>query len=209
MDTQSNLPKEQKSEKKQGLLGVADFLFDFLETFAVAVFVVLILFTFFFRLCEVDGQSMENTLYGGQKLILSSAGYTPEQGDIVVFHLTDEAFEKSLVKRVIATEGQEVKIDFTEKKIYVDGLLYDDPHAVLKSPYSNELLGKYTLFAQHHYDAATNTFQATVPEGCIFVLGDNRNNSKDSRFTDVGFVDSRCVLGKAILRLSPFTILNK
>lgn len=203
-----NLPSKEAT-KKRGLLGAADFLFDFLETFSIAVVVVLLLFTFFFRLCEVDGQSMENTLQNGQKLILSSAGYTPEQGDIVVFHLTDAAFEKSLVKRVIATEGQEVKIDFNEGKIYVDGILYDDPHATLKDPYTGAITGVYTLRAQHHYDAESNLFLATVPEGCIFVMGDNRNNSRDSRFNDVGFIDERCVLGKAILRLSPFTILNK
>ena len=66
--------------------------------------------------------------------------------------------------------------------------------------------GVYTLTAEHSYDHATRTFKATVPEGCVFVMGDNRNNSKDGRDTDVGFIDERCILGKAILRLSPFTL---
>ena len=197
--------QKQANAKKGGALGVADFLFDFVETFAIAVFVVLLIFTFFFRLCEVEGRSMENSFYDGQKLILSSFAYTPEQDDVVVFHLTDDGYEKNLVKRVIATGGQTVEIRFSEQKIYVDGVLYADPHVVLKDPYTDAVTGTYSLFAQHDYDAENNLFRATVPEGYVFVMGDNRNNSKDSRSNDVGFVDERCILGKAVLRLAPLT----
>lgn len=183
-------------------------VFDVVEMFAWSVFVVLILFTFAVRLCRVDGRSMENTLYDGQNLLLYSLFYTPEQDDIIVFHLTngEDNMEKTMVKRVIATGGQTVELNFNTGKILVDGEEYADSHAVLKDRTTDKITGIYNLTAEHNYDAATRTFRATVPEGCVFVMGDNRNNSKDGRDADVGFVDERCILGKAILRIAPFTL---
>lgn len=188
---------------------VVSSIFDFLEMFAVAVLIVMLLFTFVIRLCRVDGSSMENTLYDSDSLLLYSLGYKPVQDDIIVFHLTepDKGLEKTLVKRVIATSGQTVEIHFSDREIYVDGVLYEDSHSVLKN-YNDEIIDLYLLFAEHHYDASTTTFSATVPEGHIFVMGDNRNNSKDSRDSDIMFVDERCVLGKVILRFAPFTVFD-
>ena len=90
------------------------FLFDALEMFAWSLAILLLIFTFVLRLCRVEGASMENTLYDGENLLLYSLFYEPEQDDIIVFHLTDEEpnLEKMLVKRVIATGGQTVEIDF-------------------------------------------------------------------------------------------------
>ena len=185
-------------------------LFDYVEMFAIAVFVVMVVFTFLFRVCRVDGRSMENTLKENQALLLRSAFYTPKQDDIVVFHLTDpeHSMEKTLVKRVIATGGQEVIIDTNTATITVDGVVYPDTHSVLKDRSTNEITGNYEIFGlfYEHFDRATGIFRATVPEGCVFVMGDNRNNSKDSRNPDVGFVDERAILGGVVLRFAPFQI---
>lgn len=193
-----------KEPKKQSPLSS---VFDYLELFAWSIFAVMMLFTFAFRLCRVDGSSMENTLYDTENVLLSSVGYTPQQDDIVVFHLPEKEGQTTLVKRVIATGGQTVTINFETKEILVDGVRYEDSHAVLKS-ISGENIGRYTLFSEHNYDADKKTFSATVPKDHIFVMGDNRNNSKDSRDLEIGFVDERCVLGKVIVRLSPFRLFH-
>ena len=195
--------------RKKRTLGAA--VFDYVEMFAWSVFTVLLIFTFGFRLCQVDGQSMENTLHHGERLLLFSAGYTPRQDDIVVFHLTEpeKNLEKTLVKRVIATGGQIVEINTQTGTITVDGKEYADTHSILKNPSTDVGIGRYyTSLFGYGYNPTTGIFRATVPEGYLFVMGDNRNNSKDSRNPDVGFVDERCVLGRVVLRLSPFTAFN-
>ena len=187
-----------------------DFLFDALEMFAWSLAILLIIFTFALRLCRVDGASMENTLYDGENLLLYSLFYEPEQDDIIVFHLTDadSNLEKMLVKRVIATGGQTVEIDFKNNTITVDGVLYADEHAVLKNN-ADDIVEQYLYFRPDWgYQNASDTMTVTVPEGCLFVLGDNRNFSRDSRDSGIMFVDERCVLGNALLRISPFTVFN-
>ena len=207
------LPQTEEAQKKspKQSRSVGAVLFDYVEMFAWSVFAVLLIFTFGVRLCQVDGQSMENTLHNGERLLIRSIGYTPRQGDIVVFHLTEpeKGLEKTLVKRVIAVGGQTVEINTKTNTITVDGVPYADTDSVLKEPYSDIVTDRYnlTLFG-YGLDRTSGSFRATVPEGSIFVLGDNRNKSKDSRNPDVGFVDERCVLGKVVLRLSPLTVFN-
>ena len=183
-------------------------LFDAMEMFAFAVFAVVLIFTFGFRLCRVDGESMENTLHNGEMLLISSVAYTPKQDDVIVFHMTkpEVGLEKPLVKRVIATGGQRVIINFRTCEISVDGIKYEDSHMVLKDMTDREI-GYYCKMADHHYNPATGIFTAVVPDGCVFVLGDNRNNSLDSRsksIGDDGMIDTRYILGHAILRIFPF-----
>ena len=188
--------------------GTVSFLFDILEMFAWSLFVVFILFTFCIRLCRVDGSSMENTLFEGENLLVYSLNYSPEQDDIIVFHLTkpEVGLEKTLVKRVIATGGQSVTMNYATGEIHVNGDLYEDSHAVLKN-YFGEITGVYDRnFPGHNYDHETKTMSFTVPEHSLFVLGDNRNDSKDSRSTDIMFVDESCVLGKVFLRIAPFAL---
>lgn len=182
--------------------------FDILEMFAWSVFAVLIIFTFFIRLCTVDGSSMENSLYHGETLLIRDMGYTPKQDDVVIFHLTkpELRLEKTLVKRVIATSGQTVEVNFKTGKILVDGVEYADEHRTLKEKQSNNsyaITNRYISTAEHHCtknEKGEQVFSATVPEGCVFVMGDNRNYSLDSRSMEVGFISEDCILGTMLFR---------
>ena len=191
---------EQENKKSDGYQSVSSFLFDVLEMVAWSVFIMALLFTFVFRICKVDGESMENTLYDKQVLLVRNVAYQPEQDDIIIFHLTesDINMEKTLVKRVIATGGQKLEINYDTCEIYVDGIRYEDSHSVLKNS-SDVMINQYY---------SSGVYKATVPENMLFVMGDNRNNSNDSRNPAIGFIDERCVLGKVVLRLQPFEIFS-
>ena len=178
--------------------------FDYLELFAFSVLAVFLIFTFCFRTCRVDGQSMENTLFDKEYLIVRSIAYNPKQDDIIVFH----GMDKTLVKRVIAVGGQEVIINTKTNEITVGGEVYADSHAVLKNSVTDEITNKYVPYLFHSALDSDGIYRITVPEGKLFVMGDNRNNSADSRDPRVGFVDEQAVLGKVILRISPFTVFS-
>ena len=152
--------------------------------------VVLVLFLVFFRIIVVSGPSMKRTLLDGDYLLLYSNLFyrQPQRGDVVVVSKQSYDNGKPIVKRVIATEGQTVDIDFETGEVSVDG-------TVLQEDYINALT---TVDGGVH-------FPLTVAEGCIFVLGDNRGISKDSRYPDVGQIDKREVLGKAIFLMYPGT----
>ncbi len=169
-----------------------DSCFDVLEMFVFALAFVLIAMAFFFRHSVVDGGSMENTLYDQEHLIISDLFYSPKQGDIVVIQDTSKAgvhntLAKPIVKRVIATEGQTIMIR-SNGEIYVDGALLDETaYLYIDDPY-------------YQYDALPLT---TVPEGCVFLMGDHRNVSLDSR-SAAGTFSEDAILGKVILRFLPF-----
>ena len=164
-------------------------LYEWVQALVCSVLAVVLLFTFVIRLIGVDGHSMVPTLQDGDRLlVLSSLLYDDYvYGDIVVLRKA-EFLEEPIVKRVIATEGQTVDIDFESGSVYVDGALLDEP-------YINEL-----TFLQEGTE-----FPLTVPEGCIFVMGDNRNHSSDSRDARLGTVDTRYVIGKAVFLAFPGT----
>ena len=162
-------------------------VYETLRVLIRTILAMLLVFTLAFRLSLVRGRSMEPTLLERDLLLVLSGtlcgDYAP--GDVVI--LQRESLQLSqIVKRVIATEGQVVDIDFGSGVVYVDGQrLHED--------YVNE-----PTFTPEGME-----FPLTVPEGCIFVLGDNRNHSSDSRHDQLGAVDVRCVIGKAVLRVFP------
>ena len=185
-------------------------LFDFLEILVFSVCAALLLFTLLFRVCRVDGRSMQHTLHDGEQLIVSNNAKI-EAGDIVIFHQTSEKYDRfneALVKRVIATEGQTIRIDYGKGEVSVDGVVLDEPYVALLN-FNDQEIGKWTSYPTvPGFDRESKIFETVVPEGCYFVMGDNRNNSADSRSTEVGFVDARRVLGKAVLRMKPWTVYD-
>lgn len=178
-------PKLTKSEEfKQDL-------YFWLQALVAALVVLILLFTFVGRIITVDGDSMLPTLHNKDIMLLRSIGYTPEQGDIVVLTKDFLHYEdQPIVKRVVAVGGQTVRIDYNESKVYVDGVALDEP-------YINEAV---------MYRLSPDSIDAlTVPEGSVFVLGDNRNNSSDSRHCELGAIDNRYILGKvAAVLFSPY-----
>ncbi len=220
-DMRSEADKDDVSETdgKKPEKNAAKEIFEWVEVIALSLAAVLLLFGYVGRLAVVDGNSMNNTLVNSETLVITNFMYKPKQGDIVVFQIPDTTvddqskagtFGQPLVKRVIATEGQTVYIDFENWKTYV----YD------VSDYGKELTveeikEKITPF-EDMYDCDINYIEGesmrqlnapsepfTVQEGKLYVMGDNRNHSSDSRYYKVGQVDERYVLGKAVLRISP------
>ncbi len=174
---------------------------DYVELFVIAICIVLILFSMVFRTCTVDGDSMKNTLTNGEVIIVSDAFYTPKRGDIVVFHMTDDSGNpnnnKPLVKRVIGVGGDTVEIDYQGNQQMTVTVTDKDGNVT-------ELVEEYVyLDPQRNAIIGNSNGIFKVPEGQVFVLGDNRNNSKDSRM--IGCIDERSILGKAIVRVSPIS----
>lgn len=167
-------------------------LYGWLQPLVFALTVMILLSTFVGRTIGVEGKSMMPTLHNRDMLVLQSIGYTPAQGDVVV--LTQRSFsDKPIVKRVVATGGQTVDIDYDANTVTVTDA--DGARRVLDEPYLGEPMRRPPTSSNTHIE---------VPEGSICVLGDNRNNSTDSRFPSIGTVDERCVLGRAVFILLPF-----
>ena len=185
----------QTEERKNKPSRFTKSAFEVFEAFIRAVIIVFLILTFCFKICSVVGSSMNNTLIEGERLLVQSIAYTPNEGDIIVFHQTG-TLNEPVVKRVIATGNKWVRIDYDNKLLYVSSdETFDDSEIVDESLYRYLNTGSYN---------AKGVYTVFVPEGFLFVLGDNRNGSLDSRFSAIGLVDERRVLGKVILRFSPF-----
>ncbi len=166
---------------------VTSTVFDWLGSLFMALICVLIVMTFFFRIIDVDGPSMESTLINTDKVVITDLFYTPHQGDIVVISHA-ERYDKALIKRVIATEGQDLQIDFANNKVYVDGELLNEDY----------IQGITKLG-----DKSAEEVNGIIPEGKVFVMGDNRTVSLDSRFKEVGLINVSDIIGKAQLDIIP------
>ena len=178
---------EKKPEKDEETSPFA-FIYDVVSILATATVIVGIAFLFLFRTVGVSGSSMYPTLEDKDRIILSAFITEPKYGEIVVTCQPSpfDYIESTLVKRVIATEGQTVDIDFEAGIVYVDGKALDEP-------YVNELT----------YDSESFTGAVTVPKDYVFVMGDNRNASTDSRDYRVGFIREDYIMGKALFRIAP------
>lgn len=179
---------ENMNEKKEKG-GLVYTCFDVVSIISTAIVAVALVFIFFFRTVGVVGDSMYPTLHNTNRIILSASYGEPANGDIVVTCQPSKSplIPDVLVKRVIATEGQTVDIDFINGIVYVDGVALDEP-------YINELT----------HDRESFSGPVTVPEGHVFVMGDNRNRSTDSRDDRVGYIREEYILGKALFRIVPF-----
>lgn len=184
-DRRINMSEKVTSENYQEFNFTDEFL-DWIEAILFSIFIAVTFFTYILKPAQVDGPSMTPTLLDSDKIFTSNLLYTPKQGDIVT--IDAKKLDESIVKRVIAVEGQTINIDFDAGKVFVDD-------KELTEPYIND----YTYLDLHAFQ-----YPVTVPEGHVFVMGDNRNNSKDSRHPDVGFVDVKDIWGKVVFRIYPF-----
>lgn len=174
-------------------------IFDFIEMLAGSVAIVILIFTLLFRLSSVDGTSMINTLKHGDRLVISAISGEVEYGDIVAVQKA-RGYTLPLVKRVIATGGETVIFDFSSWQVSIKGK--DGSIRVLDEYYVNRVSG-----AMRREDVPASN-EVYVPEGYIFVMGDNRNGSSDSRSSLIGLISEHEVMGKAVFRLFPFSSMG-
>ena len=165
--------------------GVAG-VYDILRSVLISASILILIITFVFTMVIVDGRSMQHTLESGDKIIVTKMGYQPKDGDVIVVGKSEEGYSKPIVKRVIATEGQTLEIDFENQQVIVDGKVLDEPYI------SSETI------------EGTAEIPEVIPEGYVFVMGDNRYISMDSRYKDIGLVNVDDIVGKAVFVVFPF-----
>ncbi len=192
---------EEKNKEKFAVVnpdGAASGVYDWIRCVIFAIVIVVFCLTFILRIVEVDGTSMMDTLSNQDKVIVTDLFYTPHNNDIIVISHAQE-YSKPIIKRVIATEGQTVKLDYKNEKIYVDGIELSEPYI------------KGTTFSGIGSDediesiiALDNDGSFVIPKDKLFVMGDNRSVSMDSRNPKIGLIDVKNVIGKAQVVAFPF-----
>ena len=161
---------------------------EFISVIATSIVAIMLIFTFAFRIVGVSGPSMMNTLINGDWLIVSAFITEPERGDIVII-TQPNSFNEPIVKRVIAVGGDTIDIDFDKATVSINGKVINEPY--LGSPTTND---------EHAWQ-----YPLTLKEGQVFVMGDNRQHSSDSRSPDIGLIDENYILGQVLLRFSPIS----
>ncbi|HEX3038434.1 MAG TPA: signal peptidase I [Oscillospiraceae bacterium] len=197
--------KKEEKKNKKGNEQPKDFkqsngvlsCFEWMESIITALVIVTVVFTFLFRIVTVKGTSMSPNLQDKYRLVLSSFRYQPKRGDVVVITHTN-GLKEPIIKRVIALPGQKVNIDYNKGIVYVNGKALNES-AYIKNGITHKPNTSEPLL----------TLPQTVPAGHVFVLGDNRSISEDSRFTAVGMVDEKYILGKAEVVLFPFDHIGR
>ena len=181
--------KKKKNEKKKvpPEVKARREAYDWIQSLISALMICVLVFVFVLRIMDVHGTSMFPTLSNGDKVMVSDLFYEPARGDIVVFKKDSYDDNKALVKRVIAVAGDVVNIDFDGGVVYVNGEPIEEDYIDVLTTTKIDFIGPQT-----------------VPENCLFVMGDNRNASTDSRDKRIGMVDKRLVVGKVLLVVYPF-----
>ncbi|MDE6149204.1 MAG: signal peptidase I [Ruminococcus sp.] len=195
IDNENNINELEEEKRTKPL----DNVLDWLESFAFAIFVVILIFTFVLRTVVVKGESMSPNFHDKDRLIISHFNLTPEKGDILV--MNSYGLHETIIKRCIGTEGDKIKIDYNKNSVEVNGEII-----------SNEYLGEPMIDKatyNQEYCVSSGVYEYIVPEGMIFVMGDNRNGSSDSRSSFVGFISEEDVLGKVVFRIYPFSELGR
>lgn len=178
------------AEKKGSGKAVRTIL-EWAEELVIAVVLIAVVFTFVFRIITVTGTSMVPNYNDNDRVLVIGSSLGVEQGDVVVI---TNVLDEPIIKRVIATEGQTVDFDYDSKSVLVDGKVLDETQFGLQNGITEQPYTSFELL----------DFPQTVPKGCVFVLGDNRSVSEDSRYQVVGMIDKRDILGKAIFHIFPF-----
>lgn len=165
--------------------------YDLFESIVIAFLVIIFLVVFVFRAVTVDGESMEPTFYNQDKIITTNFFYTPEKGDVVVVD-KNNVLGKPIIKRVIAVAGDTVKYECATGFVYVNG----------------EKITEDYINHDNSINPYTTDIETTVKDGYVFVMGDNRHNSNDSRNSEIGQINVKNILGKAVLRIYPFNAIG-